>query len=352
MRLNLDGAAKVSAAVVPSIALLVIIWATVFERDTDRFKSQIFISPKMSNLIKDVNDYPKKVYPIHDNDIPIWWGTGRPEGENVSVYWRRSPQEILEKLGWMMSEISVVPPLPAFIIILAALGAIVGITSPQAKRRLFTVVILIMGSLSFATYVFAQDPSAYRRGVPTNLLVFCAVVSLFAMKARGRYLKALAALPCVALAVVKAPEELNVLTNDTFYSPVCIVCQSHVNFRGLVNDPAYVAVAGRPLRILISGKGIAPVVTRCSSTAIESNEFRSTSPLASEFKLAEGETLQAGFSRLAPGEVLLVACTPASVQEPDMKDVCSGRPPFGRFLGQFPKSTEYISSWWILIERA
>jgi hypothetical protein len=352
VRLNLDGVAKVSATVIPSIALLVLIWATLFERDTDRFKSQIFISPKMSNLIKDVNDYPKKVYPIHDNDIPIWWGTGRPEEENVSVYWRRSPQEIIEKLGWMMNEISAIPPLPAFVIILAALGVIVGVTSPQAKRRWFTVVILVMGGLSFATFMFAQDPSAYRRGMPTNLLVFCAVVSLFAMKARGRYFKVLAALPCVALAIVKAPEELNVLTNETFYSPVCIACQSHVNFRGLVNDPAFAAVAGRPLRILISGKGVPPVVMRCSSTAIESNEFKSMSPLASEFRLSEGESLEAGFSRLVPGEVLLVACTPASEQEPEIKDVCSGRPPFGRLLGQFPKSTGNISSWWILIERA
>jgi hypothetical protein len=61
---------------------------------------------------------------------------------------------------------------------------------------------------------------------------------------------------------------------------------------------------------------------------------------------------EAGFSRLVPGEVLLVACTPASEQEPEIKDVCSGRPPFGRLLGQFPKSTGNISSWWILIERA
>lgn len=352
VRLNLDGIAKVGATVIPSAVILVAIWATIFERDTDRFKSQIFISPKMSNLIKDVNDYPVKVYPIHDNDIPIWWGTGRPEGENVSVYWRRSPREILEKLGWIMKEISAVPPLPAPVIILAVLGAIVGITSSHAKRRWFTAVVLVMGGLSFATFVLAQDPSAYRRGVPTNLLVFCSVVSLFAMKARGRLLKPLAALPCLALAVAKAPEELNVLANETFYSPVCIACQSHVNFRGLVNDPAYAAVAGRPIRIIISGKGIAPVVTRCASTAIESNEFRSMSPQASEFRLAEGESVEAGFSRLAPGEVLLVACTPASVQEPDMKALCSGQPAFGRFLGQFPKSRENISSWWIIIERA
>ena len=349
---NADGLKKVAATLLPSVLIVFIIWLAIFGGDTQRFSSQLFISPKLENRIKDLNDYRVTVISAHDPDMPIWWGTGHPaDGENVSLYWRRTPQELLEKVQWFMKQVASDPPVPFLLLLIGSLGIIVGLTSPLRLRRSFTAVVAVLAFVSFSTFVLAQDASAYRRGLATNLLILVGVVMLFAVKARGGVFKSLAVILCTIFALLKAPTELNALFNESFWSPVCVNCQPHINVRELVNDAAYQAVADRQLRIVVRGKSLPPSYSKCALMTIGSYEFKKQAPNSRELLLGEKSISQA-FSELQSGDILLTTCLPQFPNDPEMAAVCSDTPPFGKFLGTIPADHAGRSkAWWALIEK-
>ena len=249
VRFNCEGLCKVSAALLPSAALLGLILVTVFDMNYERFKAQIVISSEPIRQIKDANSYRVPVTPVHDPDIPIWWGTGLPtDGEGVVLYWKRTPQELYDKVKWFMNQLSLEPPIPFVLVLLGGLGMALSLASPLPLRRWFAALLIVLTLVSFSTFLLAQDHSAYRRGLATNLLLLCGVVSVFAVKCRPRFGKALALAMCGVLAVLKAPTELNALFNDSFLVPVCASCRPMFDVRDLVNDPSFAPLASRSLR--------------------------------------------------------------------------------------------------------
>jgi hypothetical protein len=349
---NVAGYQKVALALLPSVVMVALIWAFVFGMDSSRFSSQLFISPGITNRIENIDSYRTKLISVHDPDMPIWWGTGRPaDGENVSLYWRRTPRELYEKFVWVMKEVSVQQPIPFVLVLLGGFGIVLGITSVVPIRRWFSLCLLLLTTVSFATFILAQDPSAYRRSLATNLLVVVGVVSFFAAKSRGHITKVFAISLCGVLAFLKAPRELNALFGENFWGPVCVNCQPHINVRTLVNDSVFSSVSKQPIRYLLQGQGISPLYSRCASRAFESHEFKTLAPHSSELVLGE-RGLTRAFVELPAGDVLLASCSPAAAADPDLFAVCQGKPPFGELVVMIPTARKPEENvWWVLVKR-
>jgi len=347
---NADGARKVVVALLPSIALIFLIWLFIFGMNTERFSRQIFISPNLAHQVKDINSHTTKLISVHDPDMPIWWGTGRPvTGENASYYWKRSPKELYEKVQWLVAQVAMDPPIPFILVLLGGVGMAVCLASAVPLWRRFALCLIPLTVISFATFIVAQDSSAYRRALATNLLVIVGVVSLIAVSCRGRASKYFGIALCFVIALLRAPRELNALFTEDFWSPVCVNCQPHINIRELVNDPRFVEVAKQQMRYLIRGGGVAPLYGRCASLAFESNEFKKIAPNSSELAL-EGKSLAAAFAEFKPGEILLASCSQASANDPDLSGVCQGSPPFGESLAVIPNNREGRQRvWWSLV---
>lgn len=352
VRFNSDGLRKVLVALVPSVCLVLLIWVKIFHMDSVRFAEQLFISPKVDFQIKDVNSYRVKVNPVHDPDVPIWWGTGRPiDGTNVSLYWKRTPQEILEKAKWFMAQVASEPPIPFVLVFLGGLGMALCLTSSVPLRRWFGVCLAILTLVSFSTFVLAQDHSAYRRALSTNLVILCGVVACFAVKSRASVFTFIGLFFCGILALLKGPSELNPLFGEVFWSPACVNCQPIMNVRELVNDPGFAPIAHRPLHLLIRGGGIPPLYSRCAWNTFESNEFKEVSPQSSELIRQPGKLAQS-FNDLPQGEILVVSCFPSSLNDPEVSGICNGTPPFGKLLAMVPSDRRNrVKVWWSLVER-
>lgn len=352
VRFNREGLCKVAAALLPSAVILGLILVAVFDMNMERFKAQIVISPEPIRQIKDANSYRVPVTPVHDPDIPIWWGTGLPtDGEGVVLYWKRTPQELYDKVKWFMNQLSMEPPIPFVLVLLGGLGMVLSLASPLPLRRWFAALLIVLTLVSFSTFLLAQDHSAYRRGLATNLLLLCGVVSVFAVKCRQRYGKALALSLCGALAVFKAPTELNALFNDSFLVPVCASCRPTFDVRDLVNDPSFAPLAARSLHFEMRSGNPESNYLLCAKNTIESNEFRKRAPQSALLPMKMGE-LAGSFGTLTSGEVLVVSCFQASSNEPEVAGLCTGDPPFGRRIATIPsdpKDRGYV--WWSFIEK-
>ena len=350
VRPDLDGLKKGITAIAPAIIALVAIWFFIFDRDTTLFKSQIFISPKPASIIKDINDYPHKLIAINDNDVPIWWGTGRPETINVNLYWPRTPREIFDKMAWFMGELALGVPMAAYLLLLGAISLIVGLASPLPQRRKFVLLLASFGVFSFAPFILAQDIAAYRRGLATELVLLLAVVSLFAFQSRRGVLKFVSVALCASFAVIKAPSEYQPLFGETFFGESCSVCQGSIVIRRLINDPLYTEVAKRPLRILLRGRSLPLFYGKCGALALESNEMKTLSPNASEL-VAETGTLAEAFAALKTGEIFVASCVNPRGNDAELNTICDGRSLFGKTLGMIPSSHEGLNMWWVLVEK-
>lgn len=349
---NADGIRKVAVALLPSVAIMVLIWAFLFQMDSQRFAGQIIISPKAEFQIKDLNSYRVKVISVHDPDIPIWWGTGRPaDGENVTLFWKRTPHEVYEKVQWLMKQVASEPPISFVLVFLGGLGMAVCLTSPVPLRRWFAVCLIVLTLVSFSTYILAQDHSAYRRALATNLLILCGVVAAFGVKNRGRIFKGVALALCGTLAILKAPTELNALFHEGFWSQACVNCQPAINVRELVNDPAFTPVANRPLRFLLGGDSMSSLYTRCALRTFGSSEFKDLAPNSSELWVQPGQLAQA-FNSLPKREIMVVSCSPPSLSDPEVSGICRGTPPSGKLLAMLPADERNrVKVWWALVEK-
>jgi hypothetical protein len=349
---NFDGLRKVTVALLPSVALIVAIWVSVFRMDSAQFASRLFISPGVDFQVKDLNSYRTKLIAVSDPDMPIWWGTARPiDGENKSLYWRRTPKELYEKVKSVMAEVAMQNPIALILILLGGAGMAVGASSALASRRWFSLSLLIITSASFLTFILAQDSSAYRRSLATNMLLMVGAVSFFAVRIRGRLTKFLAIACCGVLAVLRAPSELNALFDESFWSQACVNCQPSIDVRILVNDPAFGSLSQRPIKYMVEGPGISPVFGRCARLAFESHEFKKVAPQSSELVLG-AKTLSQAFSELEGNQVLLVACFRGSNSDPEFASVCSGAAKFGVPLATIPpERKEQERMWWAVVSR-
>ncbi len=350
--LNAKGAQRILAAMGPSVAVVAAILFLVFGGNVERFKAQLFISPRAEQIIKNVNDYHVKVVPMHDVDMPIWWGTGRPEGINVCLYWPRTPGEIAEKAAWFMGELAQESPVAPYLLVLGAVALIVGLLSPAARHRHFTAIAGIIMAGAFAPFILAQDTSAYRRGLSTDLLVLVLVVGLFASKGRPGRLGTLSAALGFAFCALKGQLEVRAVFNKTLHTPLCIVCPEHFNARALANDPIFQSVSQRPLRFIMDGKGVALNYSRCASLALETYEMKKLAPKLSVVTLGQRAPSEE-FAGMQPGDVMVLVCPSAGEAEGESKAACAGQPPFGRWLGTVidPNDEQHKRPKWVFIEK-
>jgi hypothetical protein len=350
--LNFAGLMRVLVTLAPSVLVAVVLLVFVFESDVTRFKAQILISPRPEQIIKDINDYSVKVHPMHDVDMPIWWGTGRPEGINLCVYWRRTPQEIYEKAAWFMRELSFGSPVAPYLLVLAGVSLIVGAFSNLSIWRHLSIVSFISLLGAFSPFILAQDASAYRRALPTNLMVLIPIISLFAIRGRHGITKLLSVTLCIAFCVIKAPLEWSVLFTNFLHTPLCLLCQDHFNVRYLVNDPVYQQIKTRPLVFILDGKNIAGQYRKCVKMAVDSHEMKSLSP-DSRYMSIEGRTLMDAFNSVSAGDILVVPCPTGAAPEGEMADICDGTPAFGTKLGSIkdPAADFNKRTKWVFLEK-
>lgn len=353
---NASGIRRAIASCIPSLLLLTSILVFIFNSDLDRFKAQILISPKKEQIIKNVNDYPVKVTPIHDVDGPIWWGTGRPEGINLTVYWRRTPQEIYEKATWFIKQFTDSTPVAPYALLVAALSLITLGCSPFTLWRALAIVSFMILVGAFAPFILAQDASAYRRALGTDLMILIAIVSMFATRRRHGMGSLLSAGLFAGLCLIKAPLELSPLFSRLLHGPLCIACHEHFDVRYLVNDPVYQAVKDRALIFAVGGKDDAELYHKCAVSALDSYEMRSLSPNVRYITLGS-HSLEETFNSFKAGEILVATCPTVYAPEEDKKALCAGSPPFGRFLGLIkdPNHNPYDPAGprtkWVFIEK-
>ncbi len=349
---DLEGLRKAAVAVLPSVAIVALIWGVVFDMDSERFKGQLIVSPEPGRQIKDPNSYRAPVRPVHDPDIPIWWGTGIPtNGEAITLYWRRTPEELLEKVKWFVEAVALEPPISFVLVFLGGLGMILAVASLSRLRRSFAVCLILLSVVSFSTFVLAQDHSAYRRGLATNLLLLCGVVAVFAVKCRPGFSKAFALALCGCLAVLKAPTELNALFDDSFQVPVCASCRPTFDVRDLVNDPSFPPLATRSLRFEMRTGNPQSNYLLCMKNTLNSAEFHELAPKATVLPMRVGE-LARRFGELASGEVLVVSCFNTSTSDPEVEGACRGAPSDGKLLAMIPSDPKVRgATWWAFVEK-
>lgn len=270
---NLRGITASVLIAAPSVVLIGYIWAIIFHGDTAHFQSQLFIGPLSEHVITDRAAYTRKYIEVHDNDIPIWWGTGRLVDANASVYWKRSPREVATKTLSLLKELGATPPFRLEIPILAFIAVFIGLTSRDKKRRTIAAVWGLFAIIAFAPYLIAQVLSAYRRGCPPNVLFTALATLLFAFRTRSSGAQRLSVLPVIGFAIMRAPTELSPLLDYSFIDPPCVVCQVHV--KPLVNHLEFRKLANRNLHFVVHQDHGTHGYYRCISEAISSWEWRS-----------------------------------------------------------------------------
>lgn len=352
---NWDGVRKVATAVLPSILVVLFIWNAFFGRDTERFMGQLLISPKPEFIVKDVNSYTEKLFPYHDPDVPIWWGSAMAETRNVVLHWRRTPAEVLEKLDWFFDEIGKAFLPPTYLVFLAVLGFAVGSLVGTPARRKFVAVMAALAIVSFATYVLAQDRGAYRRAVATELLFAVGVIALFAAQSRGRAGLLLAGIVCAGFIALKAPLELNTQLDRSLWGYVCPICQPQFQIHQLVGSEAFKTAQDRPMYVLSDGGNLSPTYLKCMTQAVESYEFQKLAPQSQVVQLGD-ETVASLYQRIAPGSVIVAGCATMMPNDPGLNDrdraaLCAGQAPFGKLIGVVPAREKVLLVWWALLER-
>ena len=356
--LDAPSARKVALCVLPAVVTVASIWWFLFGGDTQRFVGQLIISPSAAQQIKDVNSWTEKLFPMHDADVPIWWGTARPAVVNVTLYWKRTPGEVWEKLLWIFDRIrDEFVPLPA-LVFLGVLGPIVAFGSARPRVRWFALVTLALSVAAYGTYVIAQDYGAYRRGLAANFVLECGVVLLFAAYSHGGKRRAVALGMCAAFALMKAPSEINNVTGKgaEIFGRSCPICQPHLEIRDLVNDPAFRSHATRRIRIITDESAVSMFFKRCMELAVDTEEFHRLAPQASLLPLG-GRNFSQLFAEAPAGEILVLWCTASGspgqdgTTDADIRAVCGGSPPFGRLLGLAPATRTPGQPWWALIEK-
>jgi hypothetical protein len=353
---NVRGLTRVVVAIAPSLLLAASIVIFVFRSDVGRFKAQLLISPRPEQIIKDVNDYHVKVVPIHDVDGPIWWGTGRPEGINQTLYWRRTPREILDKATWFISEFRASMPPAPYSLIMAALSLIGALCSRFSLWRALAFISAFNLLGAFAAFILAQDTSAYRRALGTNLMILVPILTVLSTRSRKGLGKILSIALCAGFCVIKAPLELSALFDPRLHVPLCIACHDHFNVRVIVNDPVYQAVKDRRVVFVLDGNGIGGVYSKCAKNALVSYEMKTLSPKV-ESLFANQRPLRELFSTLAVGDVLVTTCPFRPATEGDIKAICEHSPPFGKFIGAIADpnrelfSTGPTQTKWVFIEK-
>lgn len=343
---------RITAAILPPLLVLASLWYFVFGGDMTRFKAQILISPRPEQIIKNVDDYPVKVTSIHDVDMPIWWGTGRPEGINASVYWRRTPQEILEKAEWFFGQLGILSPIAPYLVVCALIAIAIGLCSSNSVKRGFTAVSAIMLAGAFSPFLLAQDVSAFRRAVSTDLLLIILILSVFAFQRRRGALSILSPVLFVGFCVTKAPIEFRYLIDTSLHTQLCVACHDFFNARKLVNDPVFDQVKSRNLHFIINGQDFSPHLHRCSSVGLNSAEMRKMLP---SLELIEDPQAKASevFARIPDGDVLVATC-PSSISEGnELKDLCEGNPTYGKLIGSIPDPNTPWSkkAKWVFVEK-
>jgi hypothetical protein len=344
--------ARIATSIVPSVLVLASLLYFVFAGDTTRFKAQILISPRPEQIIKNVNDYPTKVNSIHDVDMPIWWGTGRPEGVNASVYWRRTPGEILEKVDWFFGQLGILSPIAPYLVVCACLAIIIGICSSNALKRNFTIVSALMLFGAFSPFLLAQDVSAFRRAVSTDLLLMILVLSIFAFQQRRGALSIISPLLFLGFCIAKAPIEFRYLIDNSLHTQLCVACHDFFNARKLVNDPVFEQVRTRNLHFVINSQDFPPHLRTCSSVALNSAEMRKMLPSLEVIDSPQTKTSEV-YAKIPEGDVLVATCPTSLSEGNELKEICEGQPTYGKLLGSIldPNAPWSTKPKWLFIER-
>jgi hypothetical protein len=352
LRPNTQSLRALSYMALPSIFVIFSIWLIIFGANTTNFKSQLFIGPLPSAFIKDRATDPRKYISVHDNDVPIWWGTGRVINDNVSVYYQRTPSEIVAKALELLTKLAGGPPTRPEVPLLALIGIILGITSSHGSRRRVTAVIGTYALISVAPYIIGQDLSAYRRACGSNMVVSLLAVMAFSFHGRSGALKALSIAPVLFLAFAKAPVELTPLLNYSFFDPACISCQGggNVIVKPLFNNPTYQSVRQRPIHFAIPLGRASKAFRLCMKDAIRSWEVLSESPNAKVLEVPADKFMDA-IAQLPRGDIIVTLCGNPSSPTYELHTICVGTSEMAKTLAEIPQGGVEKNALWVISER-
>lgn len=352
---NLCGGLRMVTCAVPSIMAVLFIWGAVFRGDTERFVSQLLISPPPDYRIASLSSYPEKLTVVHDPDVPIWWGTARLEMANKSLYWRRSPGEIYEKARWFLQRMGAGFLPPMGLVLLGGLGLVVGLLSRNREFSLLAGVTLILEVSAFATYVIGQDYAAYRRAISCELFLCVGVVLLFASLCERQARSVLPLLLCGTFVLLKTPSQANALLGVNLFAYTCPICQPNLDIRHLVNSTLFDSIRDREMRIVVEEGGVSSFYSGCANNAFASYEFRRAAPRSTLLPL-NGQRLEQLLPTLTKGSLLILSCAPAGSSEmeasrdPDIRAICEGQSRFGPMVGVVAGSVYGNTFWWSVSE--
>jgi hypothetical protein len=251
-----------------------------------------------------------------------------------------------------MKEISNETPMSPYLLVMAGLSLLVMFVSPITLWRRLAIVSAIAVLGAFAPFILAQDTSAYRRALGTNLAILIPIVIAFAIRSRRGFATATSLTLCGAFCVLKAPLEIAPLFTNMLHAPLCIACHEHFNVRNLVNTPIYQGIKERPLIFILDGENVAGHYGKCGAQALNSHEMKTLSPLARYVRL-ENRSVQEMYDTISVGEILVIVCPTASAPQGAMQQICEAVPPFGKFLGSVKDHTNPFNprTKWVFVEK-
>jgi|GEM_PF-3571615 len=336
----------------PSAVALFLVSYLAFNGDMELFQKEFFAATEKWRMIEHPSKVPEKLRLFVDGDAPMWLGSAFDDAKNTLYYWRRTPAELLEALIGYFKRVDQMSLVEAYLALLAVVGVVCALASPSKFRRKVGALIVYFLVFSYAPMMLSQDHSAYRRGMYTQVTMMLLITGAFSTLARSKQRAPLALLPAVALAVIKAPLELQPLLSDEMHGPMCVMCHNEtaLPLKRLVTDPNFMSLQSRPLRFLSNSSDMLDRQTRCMEMAFESWEMSLRVPWGKMIAGSPGD-LAATYQQLTPGEVLVLLCNRSereSIRNPDLLVACDGESRVGRILGR-TRSDKW--TWFTFIEK-
>ena len=288
---------------------------------------------------------------IHNPDTPIWIQIARPsDGQNFSVFWNRSPKEIVEALIEHISNI--LRGLPdlfclqpcLFFLISSALIRVISFPPPYRQQ---SFSIMLWAGVWLTAYLLVGDATAYRRGISFSAMSSLCGALYFFSTTRSRGTKASICACGFALCALRFPLELSFANNPVAKATMFTVCENGSSIRLLLDSPTWLEQAKTSYIIPLSPLD-SPRENSCLSYAVESTEWRRIMPRSRTVQSPVG-SLISYLEGLQLSEAVLLRCSPQSIRDPAIELLCEQGHPSVSVRAAIPIDGAATKNAWVVL---
>ncbi len=343
----------VATHIVAPIILAVGIVATVaYSGDITQFRRDLLVSwPQEAWRTHPGAGGLKDFVLIHNPDTPIWIQIARPsDGQNFSVFWNRTPSEVVTAFAEHASNIrNGLPDLfclqPCLFFLL--LAAIIRLISLPPRFWYQGIFIFVWAGLWLTAYLLVADASAYRRGVSFSAMTSLCGGFYFLSPRRNRGTNGVICAVAIALCALRFPVELTFANNPIAKATMFTVCGNGSSIRLLLTSPAWIDQDQTSYIVPLSSHE-APRENSCLTYAVNSPEWKRVMPHSRTIPLPAG-SLITYVQGLTSSEAVLLHCSLQSAQDPTIDTLCRQGHPSISVRATIPTDDGGLPNAWVVL---